>query len=151
MGKKILLLGCGFLILFLFSEPGQILAQTKPLKVWVKTSKLIYRLTEEIKFKATLKNISTEPQEVIEFAIDPRSLFIEVTKPDKKKEKFLVIYGLKLQTLRLYPDKTLEFETKFKPEMAGEYTIEARYYGFGGEVFLAVPVKIFVIWPKEGR
>ncbi|MFH1093790.1 MAG: hypothetical protein V1739_06530 [Candidatus Omnitrophota bacterium] len=140
-------------VLFLTSvsvdaQENAIYGRKKSLKLEVKSTKMINELNKPVEINIYLRNISGEPLEITEPAIDENSFMIEITMPDGKKDKLLDIYGLKLKTIRLYPKKKLKFKTEFIAETAGNYDIKVSYNGFAEEMLEADPITVFVVNPK---
>jgi len=146
MRRIVTKLFAAFFIIFLLSFFSQCFADEEN-KVYIKafTDKMIYYLNDTVKITVYIVNESDEPIEVIEPAIDRRSLFIDIVQPDNKKEKLSVIYGLSLNHIRLYPQKRIKFQTEFGADMLGEYTINVLYYGYGNKKLKCAPVKIYTI------
>lgn len=70
--------------------------------------------------------------------------------PNGEKDKLIDIFGLRLETVRLYPKKRLKFKIHFIPEQAGSYEINISYHGYYDLVLKASPINIFVVNPKTG-
>jgi len=140
MFRKILIFVFAFLTLTSSAR-----AQISPLQVEVKVARLIYAVEQEVVLTIYIRNVSQEAVNLIEPAIDRRSLRIEIIQPDHKKEKLLDIYETDLKSIRLYPKKRLKFKAKFSPESLGEYKIKVQYHGYEGQVSLAPVVSIFVV------
>lgn len=110
-----------------------------------KTDRMIYRINQEIIITVYLKNKTQEALDIIEPAIAPESFMFEIISPDGKKDKLLNIYGLKLETLRLYPNKRIKFIVKFFPEIAGNYNVNIKYYGFKNSALNVSNLQVFVV------
>jgi hypothetical protein len=57
----------------------------------------------------------------------------------------LNIYGLKLETIRLYPKKRIKFTAKFVPEVPGNYDINIKYNGYKEKMLTAPSMRVFVV------
>lgn len=129
-----------------FSKNGNSLYdRKKSLKLEVKSERLINVVNKPVVIYIFLKNLIDESIEITEPAIDEDSFMVEITMPDGKKDKLLDIYGLKLKTLRLYPNKRIKFKTEFIPEVAGNYDIKVIYNGYIEEKLIADPITVFVV------
>jgi len=147
MFRKILIFVFAVLTLtiMILNLKSYVWAQISPLKVDVKLDRMIYVVDQEVVFTIYIRNVSQEAVDVIEPAIDRKSLRIEIIQPDQKKEKLLDIYDADLKQIRLYPKKRLKFKVKFSPELLGKYEIKVQYYGYEGQVLSAPDVSIFVV------
>ncbi len=151
MEKKFLSVVFGFIVAviilsafeFLFAQ--NIFEKPESLKVEAVSERMIYSLGQEVNITVYLKNISEDTLELVEPAIDKRSLNFDITLPNTKKEKLLDIYGLTLETVRLAPKKRLKFTAKFTPESSGNYFIDVRYNGFQNKTLSAITVSVFVV------
>lgn len=135
-------------IVFIYAQDDAIYGRRKSLKIEVKSEKMINSVDKPVEIYIFLRNMIEEPLEITEPAIDEKSFMIEITMPDGKKDKLLDIYGLKLETIRLYPKKRLKFKTEFIPEIAGNYDIQVSYHGFAEERLAAEPITVFVVNPS---
>ena len=139
---------CFFCYAFEFSSDDK-LEETADIALTVKAEKMIYRLEGElVEFTVYIANNSEEAIEIIEPAIDRRSLFIEIELPDATTDNMVAIYGLNLKTIRLQPGKRVKYSTTFKPEVQGEHIIKVSYYGVGENPVKANPVVVFIVSPK---
>ena len=128
----------------------QALAQPyAPLEVVVSTEKDVYYLGEEVQLLILIRNVSGETLEVIEPAVDRRSLNIEIIQPGGMRDRMLAIYGLKLDTVRLPAKRRIRFTTSFTPEALGTFTVHVTYSGYGAEIFAAAPREVFVVQKKR--
>ena len=127
-------------------QPREILSQEKPkLKISVSTEKNVYYLGEEVQLTVLIRNFSDEAIDVIEPAIDRRSLNIEIIQPSGLSDRMLAIYGLKLETVRLGAKRRIRFNTAFTPEQLGKFTIKVTYFGHGDDMMTADPKNIFIV------
>ncbi|MFH2137192.1 MAG: hypothetical protein ABII88_01620 [Candidatus Omnitrophota bacterium] len=116
------------------------------LELRAKADKMIYRLNEEeVSLTIYLTNVSEEPLEIVEPAVDRRSFFIEVIDPMGKKDNLSVIYGLKLKNIRLLAGKRIKFTAAFNPESLGEHVIKVSYNGYGEVSVYAEPVSVYIV------
>ena len=119
--------------------------QESPLKLEAQSDRVIYGINDEVSVTVLLRNLSDEYLDVVEPAINKRSIQFEIIDPDGKKDKILDIQDSEPQIVRLPPKKRFRFTGKFTPEITGNYQVVVRYYGFGGQVLEAVPLSIFVV------
>ncbi len=132
-------------IVMLYAKDNAIYGRMKPLKLEVKSARLINEVGKPVEIYIFLRNMIDESLEITEPAIDEKSFKVEITMPDGKKDKLLDIYGLTLKTIRLYPKKRIKFKTEFIPEIAGNYDIKVSYHGFEEEILEAEPITVFVV------
>lgn len=140
----VILFFLGITMSFAQNLPGPL----KSLAVEVQSERMINQVNQKVGIIIYLKNTSDEPIEVIEPAIDEKSLMVDIIMPDGRKDKLLDIYGVTLDTIRLYPKKRIKFKTNFIPEQVGNYEIKTRYNGYNNEAIEAIPVNIFVVTSK---
>lgn len=132
-----------------FSSEGVEVVSNDEIILTVKAEQMIYRLeAEPVNLNVYIANNSEEPLEIIEPAIDRRSLFVEILSPDGKTDNMVAIYGLNLKTIRLMPGKRVKYLINFTPEIQGEFIIKVYYNGFGDKPIEASPVTVFVVSPR---
>jgi hypothetical protein len=98
VSKKYLFLKSVVLLMVLLSVPAgyEIHAQDfggppiVMLKVDAGTERMIYKVDQEVSIMVFLRNMSETALEIVEPAIDKRSLFFEITLPDGKKTNFWI-------------------------------------------------------------
>ncbi|MFH1458919.1 MAG: hypothetical protein ABIG64_00910 [Candidatus Omnitrophota bacterium] len=123
--------------------------EKESLEILVKTSRLVYHKDKEIMIYVFFKNNAEEALELLEPAIDKKSLMFEIVQPDGKKEKLLDIYGLNLKKIILPQDKRIKFKANFIPEMLGTYQINVSYFGFQDKEIKARPISVYVVSPPR--
>jgi len=120
----------------------------RPLDIEMVLGQMIYRLDEEIKITVYLKNNTDEALEILEPAIDQRSLFFDITLPGGKKEKLIDIFGLSLDRITLPRGKRVKFTTEFSPEVVGTYELKVSYRGFAEQTISSDHLTVFVVNPS---
>ncbi|MFH1061344.1 MAG: hypothetical protein V1747_00455 [Candidatus Omnitrophota bacterium] len=115
------------------------------LLIEAQTDRMIYKVDQEVIITVYIKNKTEDVIELIEPAIAPESFMFEIVAPDRKKDKLLNIYGLKLETIRLYPKKRIKFTAKFLPETPGNYDINIKYNGFKTKALTVPSMRVFVV------
>ncbi|MCM8813911.1 MAG: hypothetical protein NC924_08270 [Candidatus Omnitrophica bacterium] len=109
------------------------------------TERVIFAVNREVTILVYIRNLSEGAVELLEPAVDKRSLTFEIIDPNGKKDSLLQIYGLELKKIRLLPKKRIKFNARFTPELLGEYTIQVKYLGYEEKVLTALPLTIHVV------
>ena len=135
---------CGYFLFVLMPSFG-FAQEFDPLVLEARAGKIIYGESDEIVLTIYLRNVSKDPIDIVEPAINSRSLFVEINHPDKRADKLLAIQDNEPEIISLASGKRLKFIARFNPQMSGNYRINVRYSGFAGKTFEAAPISIYVV------